>query len=136
MRQLYLTFETLSTNQGHQDKVDSPSPNSRLQLSSIQIPTPVPTPFLMLVKLFNQIEPPSASSRILPPFSPYLLDKTLCHKLWRSSFNIQHHLSNKAILNSLNHLTPKQPFSSLQQIEPQFIQEIFLTSSLHPQENN
>ena len=110
--------------------VSVPSPTLRVRLSSNQRPTPTPAPPLMLFRLFHQTEPPLPPSTILPPTSPYLATKTLYHhKLLGSSFNLQHYLPSNAKLNFLNLLTPNPPFSFLQQIVSQLIQDIFLISS-------
>jgi len=71
----------------------------------------------------------------LPASTPYLATSTLYQNPPLSTNNLQHHLPNKAKLNSLNYLTPKPPYSFCKQIELQAIHEIFLLSSLPPQKN-
>ena len=100
--------------------------------SSIHTPTPNSTPSLILVKLCYQTKAPPPSQIFLPS-SPYLVERTLYHKHQHSFLNIQHHLLSKTILNSLNHLTHKPPYSLFEQIVFQLIQSIFLKSSLPPE---
>jgi len=94
--------------------------------SSNQLPSPSPTPSLILSKFRHHVEVVLPPSLIFPSSSPYLATKTLYHKLPFSSLNLQHHLPIKDKLNSLILLTPKPPSSCLQQIVSQFIQDIFL----------
>jgi len=134
---LKLFFKTIPSIQGsHQNKVCVPSPTSRPTLVSNYRPPPTPAPFLILIKLFHQTELNCPSSTIIPPTSLYRDAKTLYHKLLFSTLIRQHHLASNTKLNSLILRTAKPPFSFLEQIVSQLIQEIFLTSSHPPKKNN
>jgi len=116
-RQLKVFFSTTPSIQGsHQKRVVLPSPTTLPMLSSINLPNPTPIPRVIVIKLFHQTELNLPPSTILSPTSPYLATRTLYHKLLLSIFILQHHLSSKTKLNSLDLQTPEPPFSFLEHI--------------------
>jgi len=86
-------------------------------LSSNQLPTPNPIPLRTTNKSFATLTCPSR----LPStaLAVYLATKTLYQKLSLSTYILQHHLPNKARINSHVLLTPKPLTSIPKKIEAQ-----------------
>jgi len=121
---------TLPTHLSYQNNVRDPSPTLFDTLSANQPPFASHIPSLILTNSLHQKEtlwPPASN---LPASSPYRTANTLYQNPFLSTNIRQHHLPNKALLNSLVCLTPNPPYSFCKHIELQAIQEIFLFSSL------
>jgi hypothetical protein len=112
---------TSPTHLSNQKKVLVPSPRTFDTLSSNQPPSISPAPSLIFAIFLHQDETLRPPTSNLPASSSYLATKTLYQNPPLSTNILQHHLPNKAMLNSFNRLNPKPPYSFCKQIELQAI---------------
>jgi len=124
---------TSPSHLSYQKKVLVPFPTFFDTLSANQSPSTSPTPSLIFATSRHQDETLRPPTSYRPVVSPYRVIKTLYHNPPLSTNIRQHHLPNRALLNSCNFLTPNPPYSLRKKIELQVIQEIFLLFSLPPQ---
>lgn len=100
---MHLSHKRLSpTHQSFQNNVVVPPPTVGLMLSVNQFPTPTPTPSLIPIIFCHQTNPKSLEVQMRPSSSPYLILRTLYHRLSISSNILHHHLPSNAKLNFCN----------------------------------
>jgi hypothetical protein len=115
-KRLNCTHNGIPSTQGSvQKKVADPSPTLLVTCSSNHLLSCSPPSQIRIIS-FHHNEPLRPPTRTLRPSTPYQATNTQYHNPSLSTIILQHHLPRRAMLNSLNCLTPKPPYSFRKQI--------------------